>query len=248
MNPKLLLALAVIVLALGCTGDIYMNETIALSCIDYLLSECSTDKGVFNGTINSIDDYMPLPNTSKSNDRHTINPIDAQCLIPESTLIEPINITELVETIDEELIYLICDIDLTRTFRNSSLSCLSESPETFRFCEKLNMDSKKAWRECMAELELDTCFRLRFSGELNETRIYYRCTKKAQEEQVINLTIALDDNIRSATLHYNAGGKEWKYITMYNATCHQITCECAKNTTTPCMAYCLECEDVDEGD
>jgi len=54
-------------------------------------------------------------------------------------------------------------------------------------------------------------------------------------------TAAPDDNIRSATLHYNAGGKEWKYITMYNATCHEIPCGFEG-------AYCLECEELNEGD
>ena len=27
-----------------------------------------------------------------------------------------------------------------------------------------------------------------------------------------------------------------------NMTCEQITCKCAKNTSTPCMAYCMECK------
>lgn len=35
-------------------------------------------------------------------------------------------------------------------------------------------------------------------------------------------------------------------ITFYNTTCHQVTCECAKNTKTPCMAYCMECEELTE--
>lgn len=31
-------------------------------------------------------------------------------------------------------------------------------------------------------------------------------------------------------------------LTVINATCHQVVCECAKNTPSPCMAYCMECE------
>jgi len=29
-----------------------------------------------------------------------------------------------------------------------------------------------------------------------------------------------------------------------NQTCYEITCECAKNTNTPCMAFCVECEEL----
>jgi len=31
-------------------------------------------------------------------------------------------------------------------------------------------------------------------------------------------------------------------LTINNERCYRITCECAKNTTTPCMAYCMRCE------
>ena len=37
---------------------------------------------------------------------------------------------------------------------------------------------------------------------------------------------------------------EWKIEKIYDEeNCWEITCECAKNTTTPCMAYCYECKE-----
>ena len=56
---------------------------------------------------------------------------------------------------------------------------------------------------------------------------------------VENWTVAPDDNIRSITWDYNYGGKEWKYFTMYGATCNEIDCIVAD-------AYCLECEGIEQ--
>ena len=42
-------------------GTIYINDTINWECVGYLSSKCQTDKVVvFNGTIDSLDDYIPL--------------------------------------------------------------------------------------------------------------------------------------------------------------------------------------------
>ena len=37
---------------------------------------------------------------------------------------------------------------------------------------------------------------------------------------------------------------QWKINKIYDEeNCWEITCECAKNTSTPCMAFCWECEE-----
>jgi len=62
----------------------------------------------------------------------------------------------------------------------------------------------------------------------------------------INELYINDSGERSVTWDYNYGGKEWKYWMIINSTCHKVECECAKNTPTPCMAYCMECETIKE--
>lgn len=51
---------------------------------------------------------------------------------------------------------------------------------------------------------------------------------------------------RAITWDYNYNGKHWRYFSMKDATCHEVTCECAKNTETPCAVYCMICDAVNE--
>jgi hypothetical protein len=66
-----------------------------------------------------------------------------------------------------------------------------------------------------------------------------KVTEKEQDLtfQVLNETPNYSIGIKAGNLNLS------RQIIINKEYCWEVTCNCAKNTSTPCMAYCFECKD-----